>query len=211
VRMRSRKPWVLARRRLFGWKVRLLTTAPQQGQVRQHRRGEVGRSPPATTERPRSRTRLHVATCSRGRAWACDRGRRQQASLRYVGPSHRVKPRGRMCRSGCVLVALLLSTRRPPGRTVDHLSPVDTAVHRHAVRRYIAPSSTRAIVIDRLSGLEVTRPSENARTSLVRGAAELLASPAVSARLHVEAGIAFRDSLLTGCGQPCGLLSPGAT
>lgn len=26
VRMRSRKPWVFARRRLFGWKVRLLTT-----------------------------------------------------------------------------------------------------------------------------------------------------------------------------------------
>ena len=26
VRMRSRKPWVLARRRVFGWKVRLLTT-----------------------------------------------------------------------------------------------------------------------------------------------------------------------------------------
>ena len=25
VRMRSRKPWVLARRRLLGWKVRLLT------------------------------------------------------------------------------------------------------------------------------------------------------------------------------------------
>jgi len=25
VRMRSRKPWVLARRRLFGWKVRLVT------------------------------------------------------------------------------------------------------------------------------------------------------------------------------------------
>jgi hypothetical protein len=25
VRMRSRKPWVFARRRLFGWKVRLLT------------------------------------------------------------------------------------------------------------------------------------------------------------------------------------------
>jgi hypothetical protein len=30
VRMRSRKPWVLARRRLFGWKVRLLTTTPQR-------------------------------------------------------------------------------------------------------------------------------------------------------------------------------------
>jgi hypothetical protein len=30
VRIRSRKPWVLARRRLFGWKVRLLTTTPQR-------------------------------------------------------------------------------------------------------------------------------------------------------------------------------------
>ena len=28
VRMRRRKPWVLARRRLFGWKVRLLTRSP---------------------------------------------------------------------------------------------------------------------------------------------------------------------------------------
>lgn len=28
VRMRNRKPWVLARRRLFGWNVRLLTTSP---------------------------------------------------------------------------------------------------------------------------------------------------------------------------------------
>ena len=27
--MRSRKPWTLARRRLFGWNVRLLTRAPQ--------------------------------------------------------------------------------------------------------------------------------------------------------------------------------------
>src|SRR5579875_194983 len=28
VRMRSRKPWTFARRRLFGWNVRLLTGAP---------------------------------------------------------------------------------------------------------------------------------------------------------------------------------------
>jgi len=28
VRMRRRNPWVLARRRLFGWKVRLLTSSP---------------------------------------------------------------------------------------------------------------------------------------------------------------------------------------
>jgi hypothetical protein len=31
VRMRSRKPWVFARRRLFGWKVRLLTRGLQWG------------------------------------------------------------------------------------------------------------------------------------------------------------------------------------
>jgi hypothetical protein len=29
VRIRSRKPWVFARRRLFGWKVRLLTRGLQ--------------------------------------------------------------------------------------------------------------------------------------------------------------------------------------
>jgi hypothetical protein len=31
VRIRSRKPWVFARRRLFGWNVRLLTGAPGKG------------------------------------------------------------------------------------------------------------------------------------------------------------------------------------
>ena len=30
VRMRSRKPWVFARRRLFGWNVRLLTRGLQE-------------------------------------------------------------------------------------------------------------------------------------------------------------------------------------
>ena len=34
VRMRRRKPWVLARRRLFGWKVRLLTRFSVTGQAR---------------------------------------------------------------------------------------------------------------------------------------------------------------------------------
>src|SRR5437868_15472244 len=33
VRMRRRKPWVLARRRLFGWNVRLLTRVLQLGMV----------------------------------------------------------------------------------------------------------------------------------------------------------------------------------
>jgi hypothetical protein len=34
VRIRRRKPWVLARRRLFGWKVRLLTRFSVAGQAR---------------------------------------------------------------------------------------------------------------------------------------------------------------------------------
>src|SRR5690242_20534498 len=33
VRIRRRKPWVLARRRLFGWKVRLLTRGLQKESV----------------------------------------------------------------------------------------------------------------------------------------------------------------------------------
>jgi hypothetical protein len=39
VRIRSRKPWVLARRRLFGWKVRLLTGCSSTGRVVQMQGG----------------------------------------------------------------------------------------------------------------------------------------------------------------------------
>ena len=58
VRMRSRKPWVFARRRLFGWNVRLLTRGLQEkGPVRpglkkvcgpQVRRNSYGTGPPPT-------------------------------------------------------------------------------------------------------------------------------------------------------------------
>ncbi len=41
VRMRSRKPCVLARRRLFGWNVRLLTGAPGRGIVTTRRRDDI--------------------------------------------------------------------------------------------------------------------------------------------------------------------------
>lgn len=37
VRMRRRKPWVFARRRLFGWKVRLLTRGLQECLLSQER------------------------------------------------------------------------------------------------------------------------------------------------------------------------------
>jgi hypothetical protein len=57
VRMRSRKPWVFARRRLFGWNVRLLTRGLQERvqyghrwKVRgpQVRRNSYGTGPPPT-------------------------------------------------------------------------------------------------------------------------------------------------------------------
>src|SRR3954451_9568377 len=56
VRIRSRKPWVLDRRRLFGWNVRLLTRyshymtsagarLPADRRARGNRRGAVGTAP----------------------------------------------------------------------------------------------------------------------------------------------------------------------
>src|SRR5665811_873320 len=42
VRMRSRKPWVLARRRLFGWKVRLVTSFSNGGEGHLRSPGDAG-------------------------------------------------------------------------------------------------------------------------------------------------------------------------
>jgi hypothetical protein len=59
VRMRSRKPCVLARRRLFGWKVRLLTAGLHRrstsSSVRSCRRGRASPSSAPTDHRARSR------------------------------------------------------------------------------------------------------------------------------------------------------------
>jgi len=75
VRMRSRKPCVLARRRLFGWKVRLLTCTSPHSRLQGAPIGpghwlSTGRSP-----------------CSGHGAAACC-----QACTRYVGARTRVKP-----------------------------------------------------------------------------------------------------------------------
>jgi hypothetical protein len=43
VRIRRRKPWVLARRRLFGWKVRLLTRCLRNCQAGRRLIGRVGK------------------------------------------------------------------------------------------------------------------------------------------------------------------------
>ena len=52
VRIRRRKPWVLARRRLLGWKVRLLTTTPVRQRGRMYR--VRGRTPSASASRGRT-------------------------------------------------------------------------------------------------------------------------------------------------------------
>jgi hypothetical protein len=63
VRMRSRKPWVLARRRLFGWKVRLLTRGLQDAQDgSDHPRGRGASPDQRTGTTPR---------------WACGSGQGQ--------------------------------------------------------------------------------------------------------------------------------------
>lgn len=54
VRIRSRKPWTLARRRLFGWNVRLLTGAPDTVRDKD-RSGRIG--PGTTRARPGGSTR----------------------------------------------------------------------------------------------------------------------------------------------------------
>jgi len=70
VRMRSRKPCVLARRRLFGWNVRLLTGTPGQGSCRGHARTARGSrihhrlpsgTPPFASRAPLTRLRLWKA------------------------------------------------------------------------------------------------------------------------------------------------------
>ena len=63
VRMRRRKPWVLARRRLFGWKVRLLTLISVTGRTRVVRECWRGRPASAAIGSPRSRSRA----CENGR------------------------------------------------------------------------------------------------------------------------------------------------
>jgi hypothetical protein len=89
VRMRRRNPWVLARRRLFGWKVRLLTRGlPYDGLERRQRCLRQGGGPmrPAPVGRPRRNGNQWTA-------WTHDNGRRDGSTgSRYVRSSRPVKP-----------------------------------------------------------------------------------------------------------------------
>jgi hypothetical protein len=98
VRIRSRKPCVLARRRLFGWKVRLLTRGLQECLVSRWRRawGVAWLSPCAYETLA---IRLGCTALRRRQATGWSAPRRPAATaidnstlLRYAGLCHRVKP-----------------------------------------------------------------------------------------------------------------------
>ena len=82
VRIRSRKPWVLARRRLFGWKVRLDTDTPQVDQVTAGRRKQetLGGSVPRRRTSPSENLRKACGHADMSRQERLCHGTRQRAS-----------------------------------------------------------------------------------------------------------------------------------
>src|SRR5690606_12608083 len=119
VRMRSRKPWVFARRRLFGWKVRLLTRYSKNvGEVHRlcprrcndgRRMVPVGGSGRAPVGRP--------SGCAPGTriGWAIAGGTGSMQVVRDTGPRAEHPPRGRAKNTwnGCLTVRC----PTPPGQT----------------------------------------------------------------------------------------------
>jgi hypothetical protein len=89
VRIRRRNPWVFARRRLFGWKVRLLTRGlPYDGLERRQRCLSQGGEPVATGP-----CRTSTTQRKRWTAWTRDSGRRDGSTgSRYVRSWRPVKP-----------------------------------------------------------------------------------------------------------------------
>ena len=112
VRMRSRKPWVFARRRLFGWNVRLLTEnstrgwpgpGAERGRLHTTVVANIGGGSIAAVRRTRTRAN-HAGRC--------------QASTRYGSARHRVNSTGLHQDRGRVARTSPLPRRcRPPGST----------------------------------------------------------------------------------------------
>ena len=115
VRMRSRKPCVLARRRLFGWKVRLLTKGSRcfVGATRGNevRPAQLAPTTPATTVRPR-----HARARDSGRG---------QAPSRYGEPESRVKPETRRWATDRDRAQTGPGAAAGPGESAHALSPAE--------------------------------------------------------------------------------------
>ena len=98
VRIRSRKPWVLARRRLFGWKVRLLTRGLQKKSCGGGTSPGCHRAPTSSSQYARVHRYTH-----RNQLPVRDLAHRRQAAaaidnstwLRYARLRHPVKPAAR--------------------------------------------------------------------------------------------------------------------
>jgi hypothetical protein len=109
VRIRRRNPWVLARRRLFGWNVRLLT-------AKLHQQEGKGTLTPPARRRPVERT----VAARPGQTAACHR--RPVRSRRHAG--HRPQIRRWLWRTACWPVDAAVSVRRhrlfpsSPGRVL---------------------------------------------------------------------------------------------
>lgn len=124
VRMRSRKPWVFARRRVFGWKVRLLTRGLQRCFVPHGHRGTgcgestgCHRAPTSSSQRPSVHrfmiVRVHRVILPIG-------GRRQQPSTLDLVTVRGPAPSGQTSTDGAPAAALRLPDDEPPAARLLH-------------------------------------------------------------------------------------------
>ncbi len=91
VRMRRRKPWVLARLRLFGWYVRFNEEPPRGGRARPESRGPRGRRKPPSV-------RLRPPRSQRGGAGSAGLGKTPAGPCRTRMPVLRCAPRSTTAR-----------------------------------------------------------------------------------------------------------------
>src|SRR5437764_9484196 len=124
VRMRSRKPCVFARRRLFGWNVRLLTEElPTQGP--RHRNRVAGRNRAAGLRRPQAATTYGTGAAGPGsnrpRRLATLGGQGDTPSTDHRLPTGCGEPLAAVARR---LLACAPPALPPPSRTAAHASRV---------------------------------------------------------------------------------------
>jgi hypothetical protein len=138
VRIRSRKPWVLARRRLFGWKVRLLTR-----KLHAH----VAKGDMRTAPHTRGcRIRLAGTAPSPQPLRAGDNGR-CQASTRYGRADRGVKPGRRASRNAARCIPMIAAHFTPTECTWGTGASLKMHMHLHRKQRS-AVSVSRSVASD---------------------------------------------------------------
>ena len=133
VRIRRRKPWVLARRRLFGWKVRLLTRVSKTSGGPRMCRATRFRLPRSNCSQDTHRVRAASGRASRGHREGCNTVlpavlAGQMRATRRIDPPTRRAPSEEHAASGLhpgrpsprPSPATTIGLRRPEARPVDH-------------------------------------------------------------------------------------------